>query len=63
VAEDPSSLSIFEGYDMLLSGNGWGSWSVIASGILGTSVVFVIALVLGRPLRPDTPEDTGITGD
>jgi len=63
VAEDPSSLSIFEGYDLLLSGDGWESWSVIASGVLGTSVVFVIALVLGRPLRPDTPEDTGITGD
>ena len=63
VTEDPGSASFFQGYDAVLSGDGWESWSVIASGVLGTFVVFVIALVLGRPLGQTTTPDTGTTGD
>ncbi len=49
-AETPS-LSLFGGYDQVLGNEGWESWSVVLSGLIGTLVVFGIALVLGRPLE------------
>ena len=49
-AETPS-LSLFGGYDEVLGNEGWESWSVVLSGLIGTLVVFGIALVLGRPLE------------
>jgi len=54
------SLSLFDNYTALLSANDWEYWSIALSGLLGTSIVFVIAIVLGRPLnRPAAPEGPG----
>ena len=55
-----NSFSLFDNYTALLDTNNWESWSVVLSGLLGTSIVFFIAMVLGRPLtRPAAPEGTG----
>ena len=48
---DTSTGSLFEGYDKLLPGPGWETWSVALSGLVGSLVVFGIALLLGRPLE------------
>jgi cobalt/nickel transport system permease protein len=50
-ADETPSLSLFGGYDQVLGDDGWESWSVVLSGLIGTLVVFGIALVLGRPLE------------
>ena len=49
-APQSAGLSLFGGYDQVLGDEGWESWSVVLSGLIGTLVVFGIALVLGRPL-------------
>lgn len=55
-----SGLSVFSGYDKMFSDGGWETWSVISAGLLGTLVIFGIAMVLGRPLnQPSAP----ISGD
>ena len=55
-----NSFSLFDNYTALLDTNNWESWSVVLSGLLGTSIVFFIAMVLGRPLtRPSASEGPG----
>jgi len=49
-APETTSLSLLGGYDQLLGDERWETWSVALSGLIGTMVVFGIALVLGRPL-------------
>ena len=48
---DTSTGSLFAGYDKLLPGPGWETWSVVLSGLVGSLAVFGIALLLGRPLE------------
>ena len=56
----PTSLSLFDNYAAVFSTDGWEYWSVVISGLLGTTIVFVIAIVLGRPLhRPSTTATEG----
>jgi len=54
------SFSLFDNYTAIIATNNWESWSVVLSGLLGTSIVFFIAMVLGRPLtRPSASEGPG----
>ena len=56
---EPPVSSLFASYDALLPTEGWGVWSVILSGVIGTIAVVGISTLLGRAIvlgKSDTPE-------
>ncbi len=60
VTPETHSPSLFDGYDKVLAAEAWQLWSVILSGVIGTLVVFAIAVGLGRSLSGgDTPPSGG----